>query len=83
MLYILSASLKAAIPISCICIERSEHFIIHTDLVQNVHFWVTVPLIIAADGLVSYSAPAGQKMSFRGQQIYLNDTVYDGAISYR
>ncbi|XP_016139222.1 discoidin domain-containing receptor 2-like [Sinocyclocheilus grahami] len=34
------------------------------------------------DGLVSYSAPAGQQMSFRGQQIYLNDTVYDGAISY-
>ncbi|RXN35373.1 discoidin domain-containing receptor 2-like protein [Labeo rohita] len=34
------------------------------------------------DGLVSYSAPAGQQMSFRGQRIYLNDTVYDGAISY-
>uniref|UniRef100_A0A8C1BPI4 receptor protein-tyrosine kinase n=1 Tax=Cyprinus carpio carpio TaxID=630221 RepID=A0A8C1BPI4_CYPCA len=34
------------------------------------------------DGLVSYSAPAGQQMTFRGQQIYLNDTVYDGAISY-
>uniref|UniRef100_A0A673JPD6 receptor protein-tyrosine kinase n=1 Tax=Sinocyclocheilus rhinocerous TaxID=307959 RepID=A0A673JPD6_9TELE len=32
------------------------------------------------DGLVTYSAPAGQQMSFRGQQIYLNDTVYDGAI---
>ncbi|KAL1279890.1 hypothetical protein QQF64_014490 [Cirrhinus molitorella] len=34
------------------------------------------------DGLVFYSAPAGQQMSFRGQHIYLNDTVYDGAISY-
>ncbi|XP_058649629.1 discoidin domain-containing receptor 2 isoform X2 [Onychostoma macrolepis] len=34
------------------------------------------------DGLVSYSAPAGQQMFFRGQQIFLNDTVYDGAISY-
>lgn len=33
------------------------------------------------DGLVSYSAPAGQQMTFRGQQIYLNDTVYDGAVS--
>ncbi len=63
--------------------ERSEHFVIHTALVQTVHFWVTLPLIIAADGLVSYSAPAGQKMSFRDQLIYLNDTVYDGGISYR
>ncbi|XP_067310351.1 discoidin domain-containing receptor 2 isoform X2 [Pseudorasbora parva] len=34
------------------------------------------------DGLVSYSAPSGQQMNFKGQQIYLNDTVYDGAISY-
>ncbi|XP_057190727.1 discoidin domain-containing receptor 2 isoform X1 [Triplophysa rosa] len=34
------------------------------------------------DGLVSYSAPAGQQMTLKGQQIYLNDTVYDGAISY-
>ncbi|XP_026062645.1 discoidin domain-containing receptor 2 [Carassius auratus] len=34
------------------------------------------------DGLVSYSAPAGQQMTFRGQKIYLNDTVYDGAIRY-
>lgn len=37
----------------------------------------------AADGLVSYSAPSGQQMNSRGQQIYLNDTVYDGSISYR
>ncbi|XP_051720890.1 discoidin domain-containing receptor 2 isoform X2 [Ctenopharyngodon idella] len=34
------------------------------------------------DGLVSYSAPSGQQMNSRGQKIYLNDTVYDGAISY-
>lgn len=34
------------------------------------------------DGLVSYSAPAGQQMTLKGQLIYLNDTVYDGAISY-
>nr|XP_055058852.1 discoidin domain-containing receptor 2 isoform X2 [Misgurnus anguillicaudatus] len=34
------------------------------------------------DGLVSYSAPAGQQMTIKGHQIYLNDTVYDGAISY-
>lgn len=40
-------------------------------------------LLLVSDGLVSYSAPAGQQMTLKGQQIYLNDTVYDGAISYR
>lgn len=39
--------------------------------------------MLVSDGLVSYSAPAGQQMTLKGQQIYLNDTVYDGAISYR
>ncbi|XP_051990267.1 discoidin domain-containing receptor 2 isoform X2 [Xyrauchen texanus] len=34
------------------------------------------------DGLVSYSAPAGQQMTLRAQKFYLNDTVYDGAVSY-
>uniref|UniRef100_A0AAR2IN53 receptor protein-tyrosine kinase n=1 Tax=Pygocentrus nattereri TaxID=42514 RepID=A0AAR2IN53_PYGNA len=33
------------------------------------------------DGLVSYSAPAGQEMTLHDQHIYLNDTVYDGAVS--
>lgn len=56
--------------------ERSDNFIIHTGL-------VTKKSLCAADGLVSYSAPSGQQMNSRGQQIHLNDTVYDGAISYR
>ncbi|TSS97520.1 Discoidin domain-containing receptor 2 [Bagarius yarrelli] len=34
------------------------------------------------DGLVSYSSPAGEEMSFGGQQVYLNDSVYDGAMGY-
>ncbi|XP_028832367.1 discoidin domain-containing receptor 2 isoform X2 [Denticeps clupeoides] len=34
------------------------------------------------DGLVSYSAPNGQQMSLKGQHVYLNDSVYDGAMGY-
>ncbi|XP_030630664.1 discoidin domain-containing receptor 2 [Chanos chanos] len=34
------------------------------------------------DGLVSYSAPVGQQMAFQDQHVYLNDTVYDGAVGY-
>ncbi|TRY77624.1 hypothetical protein DNTS_005777 [Danionella cerebrum] len=32
------------------------------------------------DGLVSYNSPLGQYMALNGQQIYLNDSVYDGAM---
>ncbi|KAI5614589.1 discoidin domain-containing receptor 2 isoform X1 [Silurus asotus] len=32
------------------------------------------------DGLVSYNAPLGQKMILHDQEVYLNDSVYDGAI---
>uniref|UniRef100_A0AAR2JZ75 Discoidin domain-containing receptor 2 n=1 Tax=Pygocentrus nattereri TaxID=42514 RepID=A0AAR2JZ75_PYGNA len=35
------------------------------------------------DGLVSYNAPLGQQMTFYGQLIYLNDSVYDGAMIHR
>lgn len=35
------------------------------------------------DGLVSYSAPAGQVMVYRGLEIHLNDSVYDGATGER
>uniref|UniRef100_A0A672MYY1 Discoidin domain-containing receptor 2 n=1 Tax=Sinocyclocheilus grahami TaxID=75366 RepID=A0A672MYY1_SINGR len=34
------------------------------------------------DGLVSYNSPLGQQMTLNGQYIYLNDSVYDGAMSY-
>ena len=37
-----------------------------------------------ADGLVSYNAPAGQQLVLPGGSvIYLNDSVYDGAVGYR
>ncbi|XP_019898698.3 discoidin domain-containing receptor 2 isoform X2 [Esox lucius] len=32
------------------------------------------------DGLVSYSAPAGQDMIYRGLDVHLNDSVYDGTV---
>uniref|UniRef100_A0A4W4EQ84 Discoidin domain-containing receptor 2 n=1 Tax=Electrophorus electricus TaxID=8005 RepID=A0A4W4EQ84_ELEEL len=32
------------------------------------------------DGLVSYNVPLGQQMILYGQNIYLNDSVYDGAM---
>lgn len=36
------------------------------------------------DGLVSYNAPAGQQFVLPGGSIiYLNDSVYDGAVGYR
>ncbi len=35
------------------------------------------------DGLVSYNSPLGQQMTLNGQYTYLNDSVYDGAMSYR
>ncbi|XP_066536930.1 discoidin domain-containing receptor 2 [Hoplias malabaricus] len=35
------------------------------------------------DGLMSYSAPAGQEMTLNTQHVYLNDTVYDGAVGNR
>uniref|UniRef100_A0A667YBP0 receptor protein-tyrosine kinase n=1 Tax=Myripristis murdjan TaxID=586833 RepID=A0A667YBP0_9TELE len=31
------------------------------------------------DGLMSYSIPDGQQMIYRGLDVYLNDSVYDGA----
>uniref|UniRef100_A0A3Q2Q4F6 receptor protein-tyrosine kinase n=1 Tax=Fundulus heteroclitus TaxID=8078 RepID=A0A3Q2Q4F6_FUNHE len=35
------------------------------------------------DGLVSYNAPAGQQMNLPAYPVYLNDSVYDGAIIHR
>ncbi|XP_041913599.1 discoidin domain-containing receptor 2 isoform X1 [Alosa sapidissima] len=34
------------------------------------------------DGLVSYNAPAGQQMMLNDLPVYLNDSVYDGAVGY-
>ncbi|KAL0966799.1 hypothetical protein UPYG_G00300280 [Umbra pygmaea] len=35
------------------------------------------------DGLVSYSAPAGQEMTYGGKNVNLNDSVYDGTLGLR
>lgn len=35
------------------------------------------------DGLVSYNAPAGHQMMLNDLPVYLNDSVYDGAVGYR
>ncbi|KAM6948690.1 discoidin domain-containing receptor 2-like [Aplochiton taeniatus] len=35
------------------------------------------------DGLVSYSAPAGQRMTYRNLDVYFNDSAYDGSSSER
>lgn len=40
-------------------------------------------MYLFADGLVSYNAPLGQEMILHDQEVYLNDSVYDGAILYR
>lgn len=44
-------------------------------------FPLTCPwLCVIADGLVSYSALAGQEMTYRGLDVHLNDSVYDGSM---
>lgn len=40
-------------------------------------------LHLFTDGLVSYNAPVGQQMNLPAYPVYLNDSVYDGAIIYR
>lgn len=35
------------------------------------------------DGLVSYNVPVGQQMNLPAYPVYLNDSVYDGAIIHR
>lgn len=35
------------------------------------------------DGLVSYNAPAGEQMSLPAFPVYVNDSVYDGAVIHR
>ncbi|XP_016897757.1 discoidin domain-containing receptor 2 [Cynoglossus semilaevis] len=35
------------------------------------------------DGLMSYSIPDGHQMIYRGQDVYFNDSVYDGALAER
>lgn len=36
-----------------------------------------------SDGLVSYNAPAGEQMKLPSFPVYVNDSVYDGAVTHR
>ncbi|XP_062848997.1 discoidin domain-containing receptor 2 [Trichomycterus rosablanca] len=62
-------------------IARFVRFLPVTDNSMNVCMRVELYGCEWLDGLVSYSAPAGQVMLFHGQHVYLNDSVYDGALS--
>ncbi|KAI1892135.1 hypothetical protein AGOR_G00150840 [Albula goreensis] len=63
-------------------IARFVRFMPVTDHPMNVCMRVELYGCEWLDGLVSYNAPAGQQMSFKGQHVYLNDSVYDGAVGY-
>lgn len=64
-------------------IARFVRFIPVTDHSMNVCLRVELYGCAWLDGLVSYSAPAGQQLVLpSGTVIYLNDSVYDGAFGY-
>ncbi|XP_036376802.1 discoidin domain-containing receptor 2 isoform X2 [Megalops cyprinoides] len=63
-------------------IARFVRFMPVTDHSMNVCMRVELYGCEWLDGLVSYNAPAGQMMTVKGQHIYLNDSVYDGAVGY-
>nr|XP_036879880.1 discoidin domain-containing receptor 2 [Manis javanica] len=65
-------------------VARFVRFIPVTDHSMNVCMRVELYGCVWLDGLVSYSAPAGQQFVLPGGPIiYLNDSVYDGAVGYR
>ncbi|KAL4660118.1 discoidin domain-containing receptor 2-like [Arapaima gigas] len=63
-------------------VARFVRFMPITDHSMNVCMRVELYGCEWLDGLVSYSAPIGQLMVYRGQHIYLNDSVYDGVVGY-
>ncbi|KAM4722004.1 discoidin domain-containing receptor 2 [Rhinophrynus dorsalis] len=64
-------------------IARFLRFIPVTDHSMNVCLRVELYGCVWLDGLVSYNAPSGQQFLLpEGQTIYLNDTIYDGAVGY-
>uniref|UniRef100_H3AVY8 Discoidin domain-containing receptor 2 n=2 Tax=Latimeria chalumnae TaxID=7897 RepID=H3AVY8_LATCH len=64
-------------------IARLVRFIPVTDHSMNVCMRVELYGCEWLDGLVSYNAPAGQQIvPPGGPVIYLNDSVYDGAVGY-
>ncbi|XP_034738207.1 discoidin domain-containing receptor 2 isoform X5 [Etheostoma cragini] len=63
-------------------IARFVRFMPVTDHSMNVCMRVELYGCEWLDGLVSYNAAAGQQMSLPAYSAYLNDSVYDGAVSY-
>uniref|UniRef100_A0A3Q3KQ94 Discoidin domain-containing receptor 2 n=1 Tax=Monopterus albus TaxID=43700 RepID=A0A3Q3KQ94_MONAL len=63
-------------------IARYVRFMPVTDHSMNVCMRVELYGCEWLDGLVSYNAPAGEQMTLPSYPVYLNDSVYDGAIIY-
>ncbi|XP_038613916.1 discoidin domain-containing receptor 2 [Tachyglossus aculeatus] len=64
-------------------VARFVRFIPVTDHSMNVCMRVELYGCAWLDGLVSYNAPAGQQLVLPdGSAVYLNDSVYDGAVGY-
>ncbi|KAM8929976.1 discoidin domain-containing receptor 2 [Pelodytes ibericus] len=64
-------------------VARFLRFIPVTDHSMNVCLRVELYGCVWLDGLVSYNAPSGQQFLLtEGKPIYLNDTIYDGAVGY-
>ncbi|MEE6496190.1 hypothetical protein FKM82_002257 [Ascaphus truei] len=64
-------------------VARFLRFIPVTDHSMNVCLRVELYGCVWLDGLVSYNVPSGQQFLLPGGQIiYLNDTIYDGAVGY-
>ncbi|XP_061593780.1 discoidin domain-containing receptor 2 isoform X1 [Cololabis saira] len=61
-------------------IARFVRFMPVTDHSMNVCMRVELYGCEWLDGLVSYNAPVGEQMKLSDQPVYLNDSVYDGAI---
>lgn len=61
-------------------IARFVRFMPVTDHSMNVCMRVELYGCEWLDGLVSYNAPIGEQMTLAGFSVYLNDSVYDGAL---
>ncbi|XP_069497453.1 discoidin domain-containing receptor 2 [Ambystoma mexicanum] len=64
-------------------VARFVRFIPVTEHSMNICMRVELYGCVWLDGLVSYNAPSGQQLVLpEGTIIYLNDSIYDGAVGY-
>ncbi|XP_072294536.1 discoidin domain-containing receptor 2 isoform X2 [Eucyclogobius newberryi] len=61
-------------------VARFVRFMPVTDHSMNVCMRVELYGCEWLDGLVSYNSPVGEHMTLAGSSVYLNDSVYDGAL---